>query len=164
MCTRIQQRKKPPFSPRNIWHLISFRLAARASGPRTEAAYRGVGSRQLTGRKHTTCSVRQSVPQVMSKLRQKIRNVFSWQHDDYTFEPVPESAQSSGPPLPLPPPKESKSNRFLKAGSSPSKAVVCATSAPKSVAVVTSWQTLSALAPCVTFFFIALRGWGAQSM
>ncbi|XP_061497463.1 cytospin-A isoform X1 [Anopheles gambiae] len=59
----------------------------------------------------------------MSKLRQKIRNVFSWQHDDYTFEPVPESAQSSGPPLPLPPPKESKSNRFLKAGSSPSKAV-----------------------------------------
>uniref|UniRef100_A0A1Y9J0H4 Calponin-homology (CH) domain-containing protein n=1 Tax=Anopheles quadriannulatus TaxID=34691 RepID=A0A1Y9J0H4_ANOQN len=59
----------------------------------------------------------------MSKLRQKIRNVFSWQHDDYTFEPVPESAQFSGPPLPLPPPKESKSNRFLKAGSSPSKAV-----------------------------------------
>uniref|UniRef100_A0A182TRH6 Uncharacterized protein n=1 Tax=Anopheles melas TaxID=34690 RepID=A0A182TRH6_9DIPT len=59
----------------------------------------------------------------MSKLRQKIRNVFSWQHDDYTFEPVPESAQSSGPPLPLPPPKESKSNRFLKAGSSPSKTV-----------------------------------------
>uniref|UniRef100_A0A182PKS8 Uncharacterized protein n=1 Tax=Anopheles epiroticus TaxID=199890 RepID=A0A182PKS8_9DIPT len=55
----------------------------------------------------------------MSSLRQKIRNVFSWQHDDYTFEAVKESTETaSSVPVVEPAPKESKSNRFLKGGSS----------------------------------------------
>ncbi|XP_052902446.1 cytospin-A [Anopheles moucheti] len=62
----------------------------------------------------------------MSTLRQKIRNVFSWQHDDYSFEPVGELTQPSNPPLE--PPNENKPNRFLKGSSSkptvtPSKGV-----------------------------------------
>ncbi|XP_035896026.1 cytospin-A isoform X5 [Anopheles stephensi] len=52
----------------------------------------------------------------MSTLRQKIRNVFSWQHDDYSFEPVTASAQPSDPPLE--PPKAIKTSRFLKGSSS----------------------------------------------
>ncbi|XP_049276622.1 cytospin-A isoform X1 [Anopheles funestus] len=56
----------------------------------------------------------------MSTLRQKIRNVFSWQHDDYSFEPAEESTQPRNPPVE--PPKENKPNRFLKGSSSKSVA------------------------------------------
>uniref|UniRef100_A0A182NR68 Uncharacterized protein n=1 Tax=Anopheles dirus TaxID=7168 RepID=A0A182NR68_9DIPT len=56
----------------------------------------------------------------MDSLRQKIRNVFSWQHDDYSFEPVAETPLPSVPPVE--PPKENKNNRFLKGSSSKSTA------------------------------------------
>ncbi|XP_050067993.1 uncharacterized protein LOC126556649 [Anopheles maculipalpis] len=51
----------------------------------------------------------------MSTLRQKIRNVFSWQHDDYSFEPVTELARPSDPPSE--PAKSTKTSRFLKGSS-----------------------------------------------
>uniref|UniRef100_A0A182MKH2 Uncharacterized protein n=1 Tax=Anopheles culicifacies TaxID=139723 RepID=A0A182MKH2_9DIPT len=52
----------------------------------------------------------------MSTLRQKIRNVFSWQHDNYSLESENQLTQPSSPPVE--PPKENKPNRFLKGSSS----------------------------------------------
>ncbi|XP_053680485.1 cytospin-A [Anopheles nili] len=53
----------------------------------------------------------------MSTLKQKFRNVFSWQHDIYDFEPVATEPNSTVQPSDIPK-KEIKTNRFLKGTSS----------------------------------------------
>ncbi|XP_058129555.1 cytospin-A [Anopheles ziemanni] len=60
----------------------------------------------------------------MGSLRQKLRNVFSWQHDDYTFESIDEVVQAANPPQnPSDVANENKSGKFLKGSSSKMAAV-----------------------------------------
>ncbi|KFB52733.1 AGAP013087-PA-like protein [Anopheles sinensis] len=55
----------------------------------------------------------------MGSLRQKLRNVFSWQHDDYTFEAIDEVVPTTNPPENPPDVvNENKSGKFLKGSSS----------------------------------------------
>ncbi|XP_052869282.1 cytospin-A [Anopheles cruzii] len=69
----------------------------------------------------------------MSTLKQKIRNVFSWQHDDYNFELPPTDDTAAQPSTTADAKIENKSNKFLKGSAVKSTSV-----APKVVSNRTS--------------------------